>query len=287
MFNALLRRVVSIELTSSVPPKIILPFSNSSKEFELPSTKTIGEFLAEVQIDNKTRKPISILIDGKKVPENSLLGSITTHEFTIMLEGKEIHVNPGQALFIRGNEKFFSKCFEHGIPLNEARSISRFLQNLEAQLPDEFSPANLTKAIENAKSYTNSSNKEEISILQIQLNKFQEILKKLESDLEIIKRKSERHADNALKLGLGVMFTQWFGIGYGTFVLYGWDVMEPFSYMVGSTWAVLGFSFFMMQRTEFEPASFREIIYKRKYDKLIKKNKISLERIDSIQKSIE
>jgi hypothetical protein len=37
-------------------------------------------------------------------------------------------------------------------------------------------------------------------------------------------------------------------IGYLTFGVYGWDVMEPVAYMVGLSWGIVGFTYFMANK---------------------------------------
>lgn len=287
MLHKLLRKVSSIELSPNVPPRIVLEFPNVTKEFKLQSSKTIRQFFAEIRKEAEFCGNLMVLVNENPVTEDTLLGTLTKEEFTLKIDKEEIHVCPGTAALVRGNENYYSKCHDFGVPFNEARTISRFLEALDSQLSDTFDDKTLGKALQNAKSLSSTFDLEEKSILTSQLNSFQQKLEMLEGKFEEIKRKAEKHADLYVKIGLGVMTTQWAGIGYGTFVLYGWDVMEPFSYMVGSTWAVLGFSFFMKQREEFYPASFHEIIYRKKLKKLMIKNKLNFERIDLLKKNIE
>ena len=47
-----------------------------------------------------------------------------------------------------------------------------------------------------------------------------------------IDRKAAFKANSLLFMGSSVLFGQLFFIGYGTFVEFSWDIMEPFSYMI-------------------------------------------------------
>lgn len=216
---------------------------------------------------------------GKSIaPKRELATSIDqTHD----------NILPEIAQFIKGHEQYYSKCHELGVPFNEARSIARFLETLEKNLPDTFTRSDLQEAISIAKASYSKFNEEEVEILRSQLSKFEDNLQELTEKISHLEKKADKHADRILKLGLGVLCTQWVGICYGTFIVYGWDVMEPFSYMVGSTWMLLGFGWFLRQRQEFYPASFREMLFTAKLDKLIKKEKISLQKIDLLKKNIE
>ena len=287
MLKKVLRSFRSLELSPTVPPKILLEVSSHSKEYKLSPTKTLGELFTEIREDAGHNSSLEVKLNNKKVLETALLGSLTKTEFTLIMDNKEIHVSPGMALFTRDNERYYSKCHEFGIPFNESRTISRFLETLERQLPDTFDNFALESALETSKTISSSFAQEEVSILKSQLQNFKQKLEPLEKTLEELKRKSERFADGIVKLGLGVLFTQWFGIAYGTFALYGWDVMEPITYMLGSTWAVVGFGFFVWQRQEFYPASFREGLYNNRLAKLMEKNKLTLERIELLRKNID
>ena len=286
MICVLLRSKSSVELSSTIPPKIVLNLSKSIKEFKLEGSKTIGDFFSEIRKEEPV-KNLQISVNNEVLPEQTLISTITKQEFLLNINKQSIHVLPGLALFIRGNEKFYEECSKFGVPFNEARPISRFLEVVDKQLPEEFSNSDLQKAILKAKSVVSNFKQEEKTVLKSQLQSFYDVLTPLEENLKNIEKKAEKRANNVIKLGLGVMISQWAGIGYGTFVAFGWDVMEPFSYMVGSTWAVIGFTYFFRQRQEFYPPSFKEIIYKRKFEKLLRKNNVSIERIELLKKNIQ
>jgi Mitochondrial calcium uniporter len=278
---------VSVELSSSVPPRLFLDILDTQKEFKLESNKSVSEWFKEIRQEYLIKDPIKVLVSDKIVPESTLLGDITKKEFTLVIGNSPVYVLPGLALFIRGNEKYYAKCYELGVPFNEARLISKFLEVLESQLPAEFTSQELDSALKRVKSLGSSFKEEEVSILKSQLASFEQTLHPLESKLESIKSKSEKHASLVINIGLGVMAAQWAGIAYGTYVLYGWDTMEPLTYMIGSTWALLGFSFFFQQKQEFYFDSFRQSLYTRKFNKLVQKNQISLDRIKLLKKNIE
>lgn len=69
--------------------------------------------------------------------------------------------------------------------------------------------------------------------------------------------------------------------------MYGWDVMEPVSYMVGATWAVLGYSYFLKNKEEFEINSFEAMIKRNKLRKLFRRHRVDIDRILLLKKNIE
>jgi hypothetical protein len=287
MISKILRSITSVELTSSVPPKLVLNLNGTQHEFKLQGEKMVSNLFDEIKSADRSIKSLSITAENEQVDISTQLSSITKKEFTLSLNKTKINVLPGLAMFIRGNESYYSKCHDLGVPFNEARSIARFLDTLETNLPETFNQSDLQEALKVAKTSFSSFHEEEVEILKRQLSKFESDLKPLTEEMESIKKRAENYADRMLKVGLGVLCSQWLGICYGTFVVYGWDVMEPFSYMVGSTWALLGFGWFLRQRQEFYPASFREMIYTGRLVKLMRKEKFPNERIDLLKKNIE
>lgn len=104
---------------------------------------------------------------------------------------------------------------------------------------------------------------------------------------EKAERDSERYGRKVCQFGFSVLIAQWVGIYYGTFVLYGWDEMEPISYMVGVSWAVLGYGYFLRNKTEFGITTFKHITSQKRLQKLIKRRNIDYKRIELLEKNIE
>lgn len=287
MFLRLVRNVHVIELTSNIPPKMNLDLGNSPKEYILNSQETIGKLFANIQSGDDSAKDLKILVNHKQVPESTPLGKIMNEQFTLISGKKHFHILPSRNFYINGNESYHAICQERGVPISEARKIARYLFVLEKQLPETFDSETFAKTVASAKSQSVSFMKEEEEILKTQLESYKKNLEKATSDLEVYQNEADKHAQFVLKLGLGVLLAQWSVIAYGTFVKYGWDIMEPFSYMVGSTWGILGFSFYFLHKEEFYPTSFREILYNQKLEKLMKKNHFSKELIDLLRIKIE
>ncbi|OMJ65437.1 hypothetical protein SteCoe_38223 [Stentor coeruleus] len=287
MFSRLVRRVHVIELTSNIPPKMILDLGNSPKEYILNSKDTISQLFEQIKNNESSIKDLKILVNHNQVPENTLLGDIMNQQFILTYGKKHYHILPSRNFYINGNESYHAKCQERGVPINEARKIARYLFVLEKQLPDNFDSETFSKAVASAKSMSVSFMQEEEEILKSQLESYKENLAKAISELNVYQEKADKYAEKILKIGLGVLLTQWSVIAYGTFVKYGWDVMEPFSYMVGSTWGILGLAFYIKHKEEFYPTSFREILYNQKLEKLMKKNHFSKDLINLLKVKIE
>jgi hypothetical protein len=54
-------------------------------------------------------------------------------------------------------------------------------------------------------------------------------------------------------LGSVVVVGQLLGIGYGTFELYSWDIMEPICYLVTFSNFTFGYFFYLLMKKDLEP----------------------------------
>ncbi|OMJ76436.1 hypothetical protein SteCoe_24221 [Stentor coeruleus] len=287
MFLRLLRRIHVIELTTNIPPKLVLNLGNSPIEYQLDSKETISQLFDKIRKDEISNEDLKILINDTPVPETTVLGNILNNQFVLVSGKKRFHILPSRNFYIRGNETYNSICQECGIPANEARKISRYLFLLEKELPENFDSETFAKAVASVKSNSESFMQEEELVLKSQLDSYKTNLDTILSELKTYEVKARRYADFILKIGLTVLFAQWSAVGVGTFVLYGWDTMEPITYMIGSTWGILGFTFYMKNKKEFYPISFHEMLYNRKLEKLMKKRHFNKELIGMLEKKIE
>lgn len=287
MFSRLLRRVHIIELTSNIPPKLILNLGKSPVEYQLDTNETVGQLFAKIRKDEISTRDFQILINQNQVPESTLLGDIMNNQFTLISGKKHFHVLPSRNFYIRGNETYHTICQECGVPANEARKIARYLYVLEKQLPETFDSETFAKAVASAKSMSGAFMQEEEMILKSQLDSYKTNLDKILSELKAYEIKAHKYANTILKIGLGVLFAQWSAISVGTFVLYGWDVMEPITFMIGSTWGIIGLTFYMKNKQEFYPLSYHQMLYNKKLEKLMKKSHFNKELIDLLNKKIE
>ena len=65
---------------------------------------------------------------------------------------------------------------------------------------------------------------------QIELAKKE--LEKVQKDWDEIEKDAGKYANKVLWISFGFAFTQWFGMGVCIFSLYGWEIMEPITYLV-------------------------------------------------------
>lgn len=94
------------------------------------------------------------------------------------------------------------------------------------------------------------------------------MLKKYEID-----SKSEKHANVAMYVGLGLLIAQWSFLARLTWWEFNWDIMEPVTYFVTFGTAVLGYFYFAVTRREYTFGDVREnILRSRQFKQYMKQN---------------
>ncbi|CAG9326651.1 unnamed protein product [Blepharisma stoltei] len=286
MLRRSLRLFSSLELTPTFPPRLQLALSSQAQEFVLESHKTVGDLIQEIKLGDNAIKSVKLLFSDKEAPQSLTLGEITKKPFNISIDNKSYHVYPGIGQFIRGKEEFLGLCKEAGISFNDARIISKYLERLTNSLPNQFTYSDLQAAAASAIEEDKAARESDIEILKSQIASMEIELEPLEKKLKEIEEISHHYAKLVIYGGLTTLIAQWGIIGYGTFILYGWDVMEPVSYVVGASWMFLGYMFFMKNKEGFKITSFTDMLFKRKFNKLVSSGHLDLKRIEILKKSI-
>lgn len=114
----------------------------------------------------------------------------------------------------------------------------------------------------------------------------------LEKELELIKADQQKialakaHARNRAFLAswgfVGIAYAQFGGIIYGTYWLYSWDIMEPITFLLGMFDACCAATYFAFNRQDFSKEGYVGSIIKRRADKALSRDGLSIEYINSI-----
>jgi hypothetical protein len=62
--------------------------------------------------------------------------------------------------------------------------------------------------------------------------------------------------------------------------------MEPVTYMVGISWTLAGYSYFLWKKNEFGVGGLRNVLMNDAKQKLLKEDKLNLERLDMVKMRI-
>jgi len=286
MMKSIAKRFSTVELSATIPPKLKLKLPTTTSEFTINPAETIEQLVLDIKNEDSQVSSVEFKKGNSLLSPNTHLKEVMKDQFQILINNSPVEVFPGVHQFIRENENLYTVAFESGVPFNEARKAIRFATLLKKDLKDEFSQEELHKAIHKSLEGVSKETQEEVKVLESQAAVYERELSSFQEKLQEIQTAAEKYADFWINSGLFVFLGQWSGIAYFTFVKYGWDVMEPVSYLIGSGWAILGYLFFMRNREEFIMDNFREMMIQKKKKELMEKEGLDLQRMHLVERNL-
>ncbi|KAF4703693.1 hypothetical protein FOZ62_011415, partial [Perkinsus olseni] len=92
---------------------------------------------------------------------------------------------------------------------------------------------------------------------------------------------------NKYAIGGVVLFSvEWALVYYGTYFLYGWDVMEPITYLLALLDVIVTYGFFMLWREDYSPKTLQQVIYSRHERKLSESRGFDLKLQQAVEREI-
>ncbi|KAF4664994.1 Lactation elevated protein 1 [Perkinsus olseni] len=92
---------------------------------------------------------------------------------------------------------------------------------------------------------------------------------------------------NKYAIGGVVLFSvEWALVYYGTYFLYGWDVMEPITYLLALLDVIVTYGFFMLWREDYSPKTLQQVIYSRHERKLSESRGFDSELQQAVEREI-
>ena len=273
-------------LQGAMPPRLHLEYSDQSFAYMLAADKTLADLVTEVKDNHSDIRVVDFWEGSKEIPQSTLVLKAFMKEVNVRLNNEITRVYPHIVHVFTGEPAIVERLLAAGIAVNDTRVVSRFLSLLTPKLKDNFTEAELKSAIEACYAdLENAIEDEEVQLKDLQ-GRLKGELETLRSQRDALLSAAQIHADNVMKAGLASLGVQFAVIGYGTFGLYGWDVMEPVSYMWGLSWVWLGYSYFLVRKVDFESQSFHQAIAARKYRQLISNAKLDEDQIALLETRI-
>jgi Mitochondrial calcium uniporter len=278
-------------------PYFTLPGPRGSESFNIDPVKSLRDLKHEISSKFNTTKIDFFGLDGSKISASSSLISSLKDPLFIKIEDHkmytlynsnthQIYLNPYQRTLAQQYEK------EKGLSRDEAEVIGAFnyfiLHELQDYASSEITPDAFSLIVKNA-------------ILQYGVQAMQQ-KNLLEKHLELLKIKysyeleahNEAH-DKALQHGqkmhkrfFYIILAQFALVQYGTYHLYSWDIMEPITCMMSMGDLCLGYLFWMLfGNREYGIEGINSYFFDRKYKKILKRKKLTVENISEINRSIK
>ncbi len=91
----------------------------------------------------------------------------------------------------------------------------------------------------------------DVKKLEAQKTKLELELAPILGAIEAIKSRADIWASRVLKLAFCTLFGQLSFFTITTFHVYGWDTMEPLTYLVQSAWIIAAYGYFLVNKTAY------------------------------------
>eukprot|EP00344_Euplotes_crassus_P011937 CAMPEP_0196995708 /NCGR_PEP_ID=MMETSP1380-20130617/1779_1 /TAXON_ID=5936 /ORGANISM="Euplotes crassus, Strain CT5" /LENGTH=262 /DNA_ID=CAMNT_0042411469 /DNA_START=100 /DNA_END=888 /DNA_ORIENTATION=+ len=228
-------------------------------------------------------KQVKVLSD-----DNEDINELLKKRFDISVEGEVYHVHPDISTMVtlKNKEKIDEILGDNQYTGVRRVLVSMFLDHLLTDLPDkELSKLDIKLAIDKAKKTYNSEKKDEM------LANIREELLKIDEELHEtyypMKKKCEsRAASFASKMilfGVTMAAGQVGGFAYLIYGVYGWDDIEPVTYLVGAFYAWISMVFWFRYKEDWEWSSAYGAFYQRKLARLLKSKSYNEERVKFLE----
>ena len=274
-------------MSKSIPPNVQLPLPTKQGQFTLSPEKTVGQLASEIQnLDKKARNVSVNTLDGSTVDLDTTLDKISNRSFWIHVNKNKIRVFPSVVQMMTGQLSYKKICEDIGVSHSDAVSICRYVSDMEQKLPEEFDADQLEAISNKVLGMQNQYHEEDIRLLKLELELLKGELEPLDSRIEAAKLSSDIWAGRILKMALATILGQISFFCTTIWGLYGWDTMEPITYLVGSAWLVVGYTYFMINKQEYAEKGLRELIDAKQFRRIVKKQGIDLRRVELLKKNI-
>lgn len=200
-----------------------LPSRNERCQFTIkPFTTTVGKFLKDIQNEDRGIQSLAaISTDGTKFSASTLMDILLKNDFHLVINNSTYHVQSLQT---------------DKQPTNESNGMDP----VKSLVHDLYSALHLEEY---------HLNKEQELIQRIEALK-EELLPLEQIRLDII-AKSEARSKVLIWTGLAVLSTQGGALGYLTWWVYSWDIMEPVTYFLTYGNVIAFYAYYLLTNLDY------------------------------------
>lgn len=269
----------AISLSSTTPTRIKIPISSSQTiDYVIDKDLTVQEWTDKIKSENDQVHSLDIEND-----KNLRMEDLLQKRFSMTVNNNSYTVHPDLSTMVRldNRTKVEEILGAHQFPAVRRNILAMFLDHLVAELPDKpVTKTELKEKIMKAVKAYGPEHKEEM------LKNINEEIKNTEAELELLEEKHKTYeieasgyASKMLLFGVTMAAAQVGGFGYLIYGVYGWDDIEPVTYLTGTFYATVAMIFWFRYRENWEWSSAYAAFYTKKLNKLLTRNKVDQDRI--------
>uniref|UniRef100_A0A8C6S109 Calcium uniporter regulatory subunit MCUb n=1 Tax=Nannospalax galili TaxID=1026970 RepID=A0A8C6S109_NANGA len=237
---------------------LTLPSRNERCQFAVePMLSTVGSFLQDLQNEDKGIKTaVIVTADGSEIPASTLMDALLREDFKIIINKLAYDI----------------QCPKKEEPSKEHTTEMESVRSLVHRLFTVLHVEDFQKRREHH--------------LIAKIDHLKEQLQPLEQVKAGIEARSEARTGRLLWAGLALLSVQGGALGWLTWWVYSWDIMEPVTYFLTFTNSMVFFAYFLITQQNYTYSSVRSRQFLHFFHKKLKQQHFDVEQYNKLKEDL-
>ncbi|XP_043969274.1 calcium uniporter regulatory subunit MCUb, mitochondrial-like [Gambusia affinis] len=238
--------------------EVPLPSRNEKCLFFLqPMLMTVGDLIADLQREDSGAAASILSADGQRVANTTLLDTLLETDFQLVVNN--------QVFTVSAPEKVITSR-EHARDMEDMKHVVHLL-HAALHLPEHhlLQERHLLERMDNIK----------------------QELSPLEQTKAALSRTAEFHTSRTLWTGMALLSVQGGALGWLTWWVYSWDVMEPVTYFITYATSMGAFAYYILSKQDYVYPDVQDRQFLRYFYKGAKKKQFNVEKYNKLKDELE
>lgn len=260
--------------------------------------QTIDDIESSAQRGSGVRSLDFYTHDGARIVRSTLAETLTSLPyFKMIIDHQKEYIVISEKSFsfqnqkyeLEGNvKKFYDYCKDMKMDDDKALLLSKYSSHLVDKLSKqpEWSRKEFIDEAFKGLIHLAQENREEKDILQAQYDLLKDHRRPLDVVKGNIEREAEIYARRRVFSMFYIIFSQYLLVQYGTYIMFSWDIMEPFTCGMTLGDAVVAYFFWAWTKKSYSLSGIFDYFYTKRLNKLSKKENFDQENYKKIETAL-
>ncbi|EAR89938.1 transmembrane protein, putative (macronuclear) [Tetrahymena thermophila SB210] len=286
-------------------------FANQQQEqvtvLQTDSEGNIGDLLEGIREQYKIKGDLrAYTLDKKELSETVMLDDLEGSNFYICdLTNKHLFLVHNQDVEIKNEyQKIDKYCKDINLSYIQKQTIINYLNRVdtivrmktgqeifsdESQQPDKrllINKSDLVKSMIEALPTNKNQHTEYEASLMLRYQELQKVLSQMSQQKAFIDNIAHKQVKRKMSLGLFALVGQFCFVGFGTYHVWSWDIVEPMAYFLTSAGVIYLNTHFFKYFQDYSNEGFYDYLKDKQLEKLYLKYEFNLDQYNLIQQEI-